>query len=707
MVRPGAVVSAGTVLLRLSNPELEQSAQDVEYQLRAAEADTKNLRVRLESERMSQQAAASQSRLRAGEPSIRHRRGALAKEGLIPALNLKLARVKTEGDSQRYRIEQQRLEVNGPSTQAQLAAQHARVLQLQALSQSPKKIKTMAQALVTDKPGSVSGLRFTRTAAAAGLLLLAIFFALLSVSLQRPPAAVSTNAPATEFSSGRAMQHLNVIAREPRPLRTPAHARVRQYVSEQLTALGLNVEVQNNTVINNVVARLAGTNHAQAVLLVAHYDTVNRSPGAGDDGAAVASLLETARALKSGVPLRNDVVFLFTDGEEGGQLGAKAFAVNHAWKRDVRLALNFDARGNRGAAVMFETSNRNGWLVRQFADVAPSPVANSLMYDIYKLLPHDTDFTVFKEEGLAGLNFANIDGDAFYHTADDTLAHLDERTLQHQGAYALALARHFGDANLDRIDADDAVYFNLLGTRLVVYSVKLVLPLAALTALALAGLLTFGLKRKRLTVAGMAAGFAAFLLSMAGVLILTTFVWQLIRALRLGAGWNDAGVPFQVGLYIAGFAALATALTTAVFLLFHSKVNGADLMAGGFCWWLVLLVASSIYLPGGSYLFTWPLLASLAAFGLMLAGGEDAGMTFKRFVLLACCAVLCVVLLAPMIHLLGVALTLVFVGPVMMLVPLLVGLLLPQLDPLLASQRWRAPGVATLVGIVCLVAAHF
>ena len=51
---------------------------------------------------------------------------------------------------------------------------------------------------------------------------------------------------------------------------------------------------------------------------MAHYDSVPFGPGAADDGAGVVTLLETARALKAGPPLKNDVIFLFTDGEEAG-----------------------------------------------------------------------------------------------------------------------------------------------------------------------------------------------------------------------------------------------------------------------------------------------------------------------------------------------------------------------------------------------------
>ena len=133
-VQAGTEVSAGTVLIELSNRELQQSAVDAEYQLRAAEADYNNLKVKLESDRMAQQASAATIRAEYQQARIQADTDeTLAKEGLIPALNLKLSQVKTEELANRYKIEEQRLEVNVKSTQAQLAAQQARIAQLQAL----------------------------------------------------------------------------------------------------------------------------------------------------------------------------------------------------------------------------------------------------------------------------------------------------------------------------------------------------------------------------------------------------------------------------------------------------------------------------------------------------------------------------------------------------------------------------------------------
>jgi len=134
LVHPGTPVNPKTILVELSNPELQQSAVDTEYQLRAAEAEQKNLKVRLESDRMTQEAAAATVRAEYQQAKLQlDADEELAKQGVLPALSLSLSRVRTEDLANRYQIEQKRLEVRKRSEEAQLAAQQARNSQLQAL----------------------------------------------------------------------------------------------------------------------------------------------------------------------------------------------------------------------------------------------------------------------------------------------------------------------------------------------------------------------------------------------------------------------------------------------------------------------------------------------------------------------------------------------------------------------------------------------
>lgn len=140
LLRPGARVQPDSIILVLSNPELERTALDAELQLKAGEAETANLRVQLESQVLNQRAAAatvqsdySQAKLQAEVDEQ------LAKEGLTSDLNLKRSRLRAEELATRHDLEQKRLAIASDAVKAQLAAQQARVDQLRALAQLRKK----------------------------------------------------------------------------------------------------------------------------------------------------------------------------------------------------------------------------------------------------------------------------------------------------------------------------------------------------------------------------------------------------------------------------------------------------------------------------------------------------------------------------------------------------------------------------------------
>ena len=555
--------------------------------------------------------------------------------------------------------------------------------------------------LATFKPGAAFSL---------AILVFIVGAAWLSVSLLNPPAAVPATAAPGEFSSARALRHTEVIAARPHPVGSAAHAAVRDYLVEQLTAAGLRPEVQRSAAVNadtygplragqveNVVARLEGTANSKSVLLVGHYDSVPTGNGASDNGAAVGAMLETLRALQSGPPLKNDVIFLFSDGEEVGLLGAKAFVDEHPWAKGVGLVLNFEARGHGGPSIMFETSDGNGWLVEQFAQAAPFPVGSSLAYEVYRRLPNDTDMSVFKRAGYAGMNFAYIDGLSHYHTQLDTVAELDQRSLQHHGLSLLSLTRHFGALDLNQVRRPNAVYFNLLGATLVNYSGAWVLPLAALNLLLFVGLIVYGLRRKSLALSGLAIGFAASLGSLVAAALASAGLWWLIALLVNRRGGAPAGGTYNGPLLLAGFVALTVAVTTALYLVWRRRLSLPNLMAGGLLWWLLLLVVASVLAPGASYVLAWPLLFGLLAFGLLLArGGDSLPRSYALRLLLTLGAIPGVVLLAPTIGQLFAGLSMSMTGTLMLLVGLLLVLLMPHLEAAAQWRRWALPAVAAL-----------
>ena len=438
------------------------------------------------------------------------------------------------------------------------------------------------------------------------------------------PTPAPIDAPAASFSASRAFADISVIAQHPHPVGTADHDRVRDYLVRRLSAMGLAPQLRSalsttnswrgqTTIapVTNIAAILKGKDHNMPALLVmSHYDSVPNSPGAADDSAGVAAALEIARAMKSGPQPERDVVFLITDGEELGLMGATAFFERDPLARHVGVVINFEARGDAGLAAMFETGPMNAGTVAMYAAAAPRPSANSLSRAIYKSMPNGSDFTLAVKRGLPGLNFAFIGDESAYHSPLATPAHLDLGSVQHMGDQALGAARAFA-AEMPEQKAD-AVYSDILGFFLIQYSFAVGWVLFALTAL-----LTFY------------AIWAAWRLErpswwrgIAGTLLIL-----LLPALLLGlAGYSFEGIDhFQrlshFGFLLAGVAALAIGSIALIAALFTRPASRPPALWQTMLLLLLLLAGlAQTFLPEAAFMLVWPLLvASLVAavrFGL-------------------------------------------------------------------------------------------
>ncbi|MEP7339287.1 MAG: M20/M25/M40 family metallo-hydrolase [Acidobacteriota bacterium] len=540
---------------------------------------------------------------------------------------------------------------------------------------------------------------------------------LLALYGMTPPQSVGIGAPPSAFSSARAMENVGLFASRPRPIGSAAHGEVRAALLSQLTALGLDPQVQQAEVANrlrnnliyaatvaNVMARLKGTEGKEALMLAAHYDSVPTGPGASDNAAGVAALLETARALKAGPPLQNDVIFLFTDSEETGLLGAKAFVNEHPWAKDVKVALNFEARGNGGPSIMFETSPGNQELISGFAKVGSNAIASSLTYDIYKLLPNDTDLTVFKNAKFAGLNFAYIDGITQYHTSLDTPDRVNERSLQHHGDQALALARYFGDRSLTIRQTADAIYFDLLGTVLFHYPAGLAIPLAGLGALLFALTVYLGFRKGgRLKLKAVLRGIGIVFASFVVAPLLISFLWWLTAQLQGARGGTLQEMNYHSLWYLLGFIALTLAINMALFRWLGQKIEMRNLAVAAAFWWTIATLLSSLFLPGGSYLFLWPLLFNLVALNVLLRLDDGAEDGLKSFAAKVLAALPLVMLWPPIIYLIFTAVGFEAIAVVALMATLAAVLLILPLRFVVTPNGWRLPGVTALAGLALII----
>jgi len=538
-----------------------------------------------------------------------------------------------------------------------------------------------------------------------------------AISLQSPPAPVAATAAWTEFSAKRAFKHIEAIAQWPRPIGSAKHTAARDYILQQLRALGIDAQTQKTIAIDpnlapiflagtveNIVGRSKGTGDGRALLLVAHYDSVPTGPGANDDGAGVATLLETARALgASGKPLTNDVIFLFTDGEETGLLGARAFVAEHPWARDVEVALNFEARGKSGPSMMFETSPDNGGLIRALAKGARFPIGNSLSYEIYKRLPNDTDMTIFKAAGWQGMNFAYIDGVTHYHTQLDDLANVDARSLQHHGSYALALARYFGDSVFEAKREGNATYFNVMGFVLVRYPAWLALPLSIAVLLFFAAIVWIGLRREKLAVTGIISGALLFLGSLLAGPAGVAAAWWIVQRIHPQYALIVDADTYHPGLYVLGFSALTLATTAIILGALRQRISTANLLAGALVWWALLMIAATCWIPGASFLFIWPLLFALAGLGFAFINQSNQPVT--KLVVSCLCAIPAILLIAPTVNLIFTALPFALAPAVVLLLVLLSAPLIPLLRSPMLGNRWTFPGLIATLGISFFVVA--
>ncbi len=260
------------------------------------------------------------------------------------------------------------------------------------------------------------------------------------------------------------LSYIQEIAKEPHSIYdVEAKAKVRDYLVSELKQLGIEstlyeyqdvyVERSNSYEdLQNIYAEIKGTSDSY-IMLVTHYDSSKAKPeryaerdgsyGAADAGYGLSTILETLRVItQTNQELTNGIKILFTDGEEYGLLGAKQAVNEVEIFEGVRYLINLEARGTKGPAVMFETSPNNSKIVDLY-QASDHPFSYSITPEIYRLLPNGTDFTVFLENDIPGINISVLDGLEHYHTPDDHPKNLNESSLQHYGDQVLPIVQEF------------------------------------------------------------------------------------------------------------------------------------------------------------------------------------------------------------------------------------------------------------------------
>jgi hypothetical protein len=514
------------------------------------------------------------------------------------------------------------------------------------------------------------------------------------------------------FSTDRALKHVEQISLQPHGVGFPAHTTVRDYIISELEKLGLETTIQsgysagdwgNYSKAVNILAHIKGSENGKTILLLSHYDSSPHSSlGASDAGSGVATILEGIRAyLSKNKTPKNDVVIVITDAEELGLNGADLFVNQHPWIEDVALVLNFEARGSGGPSYMFMETNRgNEQLIKGFVAANPQfPVANSLAYSIYKMLPNDTDLTVFREDrDIEGFNFAFIDDHYDYHTEKDSYSRLDRNTLTHQGSYLMPLLGHFSNTDLTQLKSlNDYVYFNVPFFNMVTYPFDWIWPMW-FVALALIGALLFwGFKQKNLDFIEVLKGFLPLLLTLLINGIVGYFCWSVLKWVYPHYSDMLHGFTYNGHTYILSFVFFSIGICFWVYNQFK-KLRPVNLLVAPIVLWLLICWGIAGYLPGASF-FIIPLFALLVSF-LVVLNQKDPNPLLLLFLALPA-----IFIYVPLIQMFPIALGLKMLITSTLLTSMLFYLLLPLFD--LFSKKKLMATVALSLCLVTLVVAHF
>jgi hypothetical protein len=454
----------------------------------------------------------------------------------------------------------------------------------------------------------------------ASLLAICLLIMLATLRSFSTPSPVGPDEPDVVFSAIRAEAILRDLLQEeqPHPVGSGMNRVVRDRIVAHFEAAGYEPEIRSRFQCNpeygscadieNIVAVKPGSDGQNAVLVTAHYDSVWTGAGAADDGAGVSAILEIARMAADYPPYLNDVIFLITDAEETGLIGARAFAEHDPLFARVKFVVNLEARGVSGPSTLFETGEGNRSIIRIYSKNVPRPSANSLVHEIYKAMPNDTDYSVYRDRGVMGLNFAFAGGVALYHSALDDPDHLDLGSLQHHGDNAWALVNALGDRDLSRIRSrEDAGYIDLFSATLIHYPVSIVvgmtLVLGVWVMLAIAAAFRKEFRYRQLRWGLLAVPVLLLAIPAAGYLL----SWPLGQWLDMNPLEHPMPWPGRVALFIGAGLVLFTTIK-----IFSGRVSACAWMI--IAWFLVF--AFGIFLTRRLPTAAHVALIPLAAFAL-------------------------------------------------------------------------------------------
>ncbi|KAA8533304.1 hypothetical protein F0562_033163 [Nyssa sinensis] len=314
----------------------------------------------------------------------------------------------------------------------------------------------------------------------------------LNMKLIKP---LDIDAPLDRFSEARAVEHVRVLSKEidGRQVGRQGLKDAAQYIKTQLEIIkeragsNMRIEIEETAVDGtfnmiflghsisfgyrnhtNIVMRISSLDSQEtdpSVLVNGHFDSPPGSPGAGDCGSCVASMLEIARlTVDSGWAPPRPIIFLFNGAEELFMLGSHGFMTSHRWRDTIGAFVNVEASGTGGLAQ-----------------------------DVFPVIPGDTDYRIFANDHgkIPGLDVIFLLGGYFYHTSYDTIERLLPGSIQARGDNLFSVIKAFTNSSMlqnaheresltaaaNGSDEERPVFFDYLSYFMLFYSRKQALVL--------------------------------------------------------------------------------------------------------------------------------------------------------------------------------------------------------------------------------------
>jgi hypothetical protein len=373
--------------------------------------------------------------------------------------------------------------------------------------------------------------------------------------------------------------------------------------------------------LKNVIVSLpanASEKSNDAIMIMAHYDSVATGPGASDDGVSVSIMLEAIRyyyeLLNKGQTIKNDLIFAFVDGEEYGLLGSEIFikdfkGLNNLVNR-IKYAINLESRGTSGTLIMFETSSNNYNTIKLFSKINDGVFTSSIANMIYQNMPNGTDFSNYNEI-YQGLNFANLGEGYNYHTQNDNYKNVGSSYLTQQAnlIYNTIEETKNYDLNILYQAKEEAIFFSFLNVATIFYSKTFCYVIAILTILMIIGVVVLEIHKKRSNLVKTLKGYGVILASIlaSGVSVYILYYLCSLTAALFGAiDFHNIGeVTFSnIGLIV--FLLLITIIITAFtthYLIRLLSINGEDIRRSLTYFISFIGVVLSFIVPVASYMF--------------------------------------------------------------------------------------------------------